>query len=343
MTRSLITGVNGFSGSYLAEYLLSQNHTVFGTIRGSCRRTEFIKDVINNITLLEGELTDINSIGYSIRDSSPDYVFHLGAQTFVPNSWRAPIETMNSNVIGTVNLLETIRKSELDPKILMIGSSEEYGMVYPEETPIKETNPLRPLSPYGVSKVAQDLLGYQYHESYGLKVVRLRPFNLIGPRSGRDIVSSSFANQIVNIENKLSECICVGDLKPIRDFNDVRDVCKAYLLAINKCEYGEVYNISTGIGIPIQELLDRLLDMSTCKSIKVTLDANRRRPSDVMTLIGDSSKFRDRTGWKPELSLDDSLRDLLKYTRNHYSKELMYGEEPKLYSNFKEELLDMEF
>jgi GDP-4-dehydro-6-deoxy-D-mannose reductase len=208
-----------------------------------------------------------------------------------------------------------VRFLGLDPVIQIACSSEEYGMVYPDEVPIAESNPLRPLSPYAVSKVAQDMMAYQYFQSYGLKTVRTRGFNHTGPRRGDVFVTSNFAKQLASIEAGEQEpVIRVGNLEAVRDFTDVRDMVRAYWLAVTKGKPGEVYNVATGSGITIQELLDRLLALSTAK-VRVEQDPERMRPSDVVRLVGDSSKFRADTGWAPEIPFDKTLADLLAYWR----------------------------
>ena len=314
----LITGITGFSGSHLAEYLiqLSKKYKIFGTIRGRCRQLGFIDKIKNDLTLLECDLTDYNAVYSTIEDSQPDVIYHLGAQTFVPTSWRAPQETMITNILGTLNLLETVRKSSFSPIIMIAGSSEEYGLVHEDETPIKETNQLRPLSPYAVSKVTQDLLGYQYFKNYGMHLRRTRAFNLIGPRSGGKIVTASFAKQIAKIEKGLHvPILSVGNLEAIRDFNDVRDVVRAYVIATTSlCNDGEVYNIATGWGYSIQEIVDEYQKLSTVP-FKLVQDKKRMRPSDVPVLIGDSTKFRNATGWLPEYTFKHSLKDVLEYWR----------------------------
>jgi GDP-4-dehydro-6-deoxy-D-mannose reductase len=217
--------------------------------------------------------------------------------------------------MGELNIFESIRKLGLKTKIQIAGSSEEYGLVYKNEVPIKETNPLRPLSPYAVSKVGQDLLGYQYHQSYGMFIVRTRGFNHTGPRRGENFVSSNFAKQIALIEKgKQKPVIQVGNLNAIRDFTDVRDMIRGYWLALQKGKTGEVYNIATGKGITIEKVLQILLSF-TDKKISVKKDPCRLRPSDVQILIGDSSKFKKQTGWKPQIPLEKTLSDLLDYWR----------------------------
>ncbi|MBE3094982.1 MAG: GDP-mannose 4,6-dehydratase [Actinobacteria bacterium] len=313
----LITGCGGFSGSHLCEYLLNlnENHAIYGTIRGRCRQTTFIDKIKENLILLECDLTDYNSIQATIEESQPDIIFHLAAMSFVPTSWRAPQETFNTNALGTINLLEVVRKSQFNPKIQICGSSEEYGKVNTEDIPIKETCQLNPLSPYAVSKVMQDLSGYQYHMNYGMKIIRTRAFNLIGPRSGEKIVSANFAKQIASMKSDYEKPLLVGDISSIRDFNDVRDIVRAYWLAINKCDYGDIYNIATGIGHRISEIVDIYSRISSIK-FAIKQDKSKLRPTDVTVLIGDSSKFREKTGWEPQISFETSLQDVLSYWRN---------------------------
>ena len=314
--RALITGITGFAGSHLAEYLLAEHPEVevFGTYRWRSRMDN-ISHIDGRVRLVECELRDASSVDRMIGETRPDLVFHLAAQSFVPSSWSAPSDTLLSNVAGQTNLFESIRRFELDPVVQIACSSEEYGLVHPEETPIKETNPLRPLSPYAVSKVGQDYLGYQYFQSYGLKVIRTRGFNHTGPRRGDVFVTSNFARQVARIEAGKSEpVIRVGNLDAVRDFTDVRDMVRAYWLAVTKAKPGEVYNIATGDGITIQELLDRLVAMAQIE-VRVETDPERLRPSDVEILIGDSSKFRADTGWEPQVPFEQTLRDTLDFWR----------------------------
>jgi len=313
MQKALITGITGFAGSHLAEYLLDKGMEVYGTTRWRSK-LDNIEHIKNDIHLLTADMRDGHSLEVVLSESKPDYIFHLAAQSFVPMSWRAPADTMETNLIGTIHLFEAVRKLQISPKIQFAGSSEEYGFVYPNEVPITEENPLRPLSPYGVSKVAADKLSYQYYMSYGLHIVVTRGFNHTGPRRGDVFVTSTFAKQVAEIEKGKNPVIHVGNLEAKRDFTDVRDMVKGYLLAVEKCQPGEPYNICSGKAIKIQEVLDLLLSM-TDKEIKVTQDPDRMRPSDVEILQGDCSKFKKQTGWKQTIPFEKTMEDLLNYWR----------------------------
>ncbi|MCS7253976.1 MAG: GDP-mannose 4,6-dehydratase [Armatimonadetes bacterium] len=312
--RILITGITGFVGSHLAEYALRIGAEVFGTYRWRSRMDN-IEHLIGKIKLVECDLRDLTSIRNALKDAKPDRIFHLAAQSYVPTSWTAPVDTMHINVIGTVNLFEAVRQLELDCRILNAGSSEEYGLQFEHELPIKETNQLRPLSPYAVSKVAQDLLGWQYYRSYGMFIVRTRAFNHSGPRRPEAFVDSGFAWQIARIEAGLQDAIIyVGNLDAKRDFTDVRDIVRAYWLALDKCQPGEVYNICSGKAHSIREVLEMLINMAKVRA-EVRQDPARMRPSDVPVLVGDNTKFREQTGWLPEIPYEQTLLDMLNYWR----------------------------
>lgn len=313
--RVLITGITGFAGSHLADYCLARGGVdVHGIIRWRSR-TENIEHLTGRVSLHECDLRDASSTRDVVEGVGPDYIFHLAAQSFVPTSWKAPSESLITNVIGQLNIFEAVRKVGLKCRIQLACSSEEYGMVYEDEVPIKETNPLRPLSPYGVSKVAQDLLGYQYFMSYQMDIVRTRGFNHEGPRRAPVFVISDFAKQIVDVERgERKPVLHVGNLEAKRDFTDVRDMVKAYWLALEKGKPGEAYNVCQEKCWSISEMLSQLLKM-TKEKIEVRADKNRMRPSDVMLLLGDCSKFRADTGWKPEIPFEQTLRDTLEYWR----------------------------
>ncbi|MHA2620483.1 MAG: GDP-mannose 4,6-dehydratase [bacterium JZ-2024 1] len=310
--RALITGITGFVGSHLADLLLAEGIEVWGTYRRRSPR-ENISHIEDRLHLVEMDLRDSASVIYALKEAQPDWVFHLAAQSFVPTSWRAPGETIEVNVMGQVHLLEGLRTLGMKPRFLVAGSSEEYGLVRPEETPITEDNPLRPLSPYGVSKVAQDLLGFQYFRSYGLPVIRTRAFNHEGPRRGVAFVTSNFARQFARMKKgKAPPVLKVGNLDAIRDYTDVRDTVRAYRLAIEKCEPGEVYNICSGRGFRIRDIIHILQEISGMAPDTET-DASRMRPSDVPILIGNASRFREATGWTPTIPFEKTMSDLYHY------------------------------
>jgi len=315
--RALITGITGFAGSHLADYLLADHPDVevFGTRRWRSR-TENIEHLGDRVKLVECDLNDASAVQTTLAEVRPDMIFHLAAQSFVPTSWKAPAETLSTNINSQTHIFEAIRSLNLDCTIQIAGSSEEYGLVLPDEVPITEDNPLRPLSPYAVSKVGQDLLAYQYFKSYGLKTIRTRGFNHTGPRRGEVFVTSNFAMQIASIEAGLQEpVIRVGNLSAQRDFTDVRDTVRAYWLAVEKGTPGEVYNIATGKAITIRELLDRLVALSQAE-VELEVDPDRLRPSDVEILLGDYSKLEADTGWAPRIPLQTTLQDTLDFWRH---------------------------
>jgi len=320
-TKVLITGVSGFVGSHLAEFLLhnfSDRVEIYGITRWRSK-IENIAHIIDKIKLYECDITDFPSVLSIIEEIRPDKIFHLAAQSFVPTSWKLPVETFNTNVIGQINIFEAVRHvRRVDETFIQVaGSSEEYGLVYHDELPIKETNPLRPLSPYAVSKVAQDLLGYQYYMSYRMNIIRTRAFNHEGPRRGEVFVTSNFAKQIAEAEKGLREkVIYVGNLEARRDYTDVRDIVRAYWLALERGQPGDVYNICSGRSYSIREVLEILLSYAKVK-LEVVQDKERLRPSDVPILLGDYSKFNKLTGWNPEIPFEKTLEDLLNWWREH--------------------------
>lgn len=313
--KVLITGATGFVGSHLVDYLLIYDNCEIHCIKRWRSRTENVTHFQDKVTWWECDLRDASSIRDVVEKIKPNYIFHLAAQSYVPTSWTAPTETLETNIIGELNLFEAVRKTGINTRIQIAGSSEEYGLVYQNETPIKETNPLRPLSPYGVSKVAQDMLAYQYFKSYGLNIIRTRAFNHTGPRRPNVFVCSSFARQMIQIEEgKKDELIKVGNVSAIRDFTDVRDMVRGYYLAITKGKPGEVYNICSGKGTDILGIIYLLLEKVDI-TVDLQKDPAKMRPSDVPVLIGDATKFTEATGWKPKIPLRQTLEDLLNYWR----------------------------
>ncbi len=312
--KAFITGIAGFVGSHLAEVLLSGGYEVYGLIRPRSK-TDYIESIINKLHLEDADILDTHSLYATISRIKPDYIFHLAAQSFVPTSWVSPSVTLETNIVGSANLFEAVRQVGIDPVIQIACSSEEYGLVSPDELPIKETNPLRPLSPYAVSKLAMDYLGYQYFQSYKIRIVRTRGFNHTGPRRGDTFAESNFAKQIALIEKSKQEpVIHVGNLTASRDYSDVRDMVRGYLVAVEKCDPGDVYNICSGTTIKIGDMLNILLSFSKTK-VKIQPDQSRMRPSDVPVLLGDNTKFVAKTGWKPEIPFKKTMEDLLNYWR----------------------------
>jgi GDP-4-dehydro-6-deoxy-D-mannose reductase len=314
--RVLITGITGMAGSHLAEYLAVRGDCeIHGTLRWRSNR-ENIASVEKEIILHECELRDPYAVTRLLRDIRPHRIYHLASQSNVAASWIAPRETLVNNITAQLNILESLKLLDQgETRVHVAGSSEEYGMVQPGELPVKESNPLRPTSPYGVSKVTQDTMAYQYCQNFGLHIVRTRCFNHTGPRRSDSFATSSFARQIVEIESGMREpVIQVGNLLAERDFTDIRDVVRAYHLALERCEPGSVYNIGSGRATSLKRVLNLLLTMSRM-AIRIEKDERRMRPSDVPVLVADTAAFRARTGWVPQIPLEQSLSDLLEYWR----------------------------
>jgi GDP-mannose 4,6-dehydratase len=314
--RVLITGITGMVGSHLAEYIAAEHPDVelHGLVRWRSP-VEHIAHLEGAVQLHTGELRDLTSLMEVIRRAKPDRIFHLAAQSFVTSSFNAPADTLHTNVIGTTTPLEAVRAAGLDPMIHICSSSEVYGQVAADEVPIRETNPLRPASPYAVSKVGEDMIALQYFLSYGMKTVRTRMFTHTGPRRGDVFVESAFARQIAEIEaGRRRGPMKVGNLESVRTFADVRDAVRAYWLLLEKCPAGEVYNIGGDQTMAVGEMLAILKSMARC-AVEHEVDPALLRPSDVTLQIPDSSKFRDTTGWAPRIALETTLADLLEYQR----------------------------
>ena len=332
INKVLITGITGFVGSHLADYILENHPNV--KILGLARwrsPTDNIDHVIDKITLVYGDLVDYSSLKNVLAKEKPDAIFHLAAQSYVPYSYTTPIATLEVNIFGTCNLLEVVKElkfsSNYDPIIHICSSSEVYGQVKEGETPIRETNPFRPASPYAVSKVAEDMLARQYWDSWGIKILITRMFTHTGPRRGAVFVVSNFARQIAAIEAGLKKPIVeVGNLDSVRTFTDVRDAIRAYWLLVTKCPPGEVYNIGGDETMKVGDMLNMLLKMSKVKNIKVIVDKNRLRPSDVTLQIPSTEKFHKQAGWKPEIKFEKTLKDTLDYWREYFRTVKVYHE-----------------
>lgn len=325
--KVLITGITGFVGSHLADYILANfpEVEVLGLVRWRAPKDN-IRHILDKIVLCQGDLLDMSSLDATLKDRKPDVIFHLAAQSYVDFSFIAPIATLQANVIGTANLLESVKKLKkedgYDPVIHICSSSEVYGQVKENEVPIKEGNPFRPASPYAVSKVAEDMLGLQYWLSWKIKTIRTRMFTHTGARRGEVFAESTFAKQIAEIEAGLKDPVVnVGNLDSIRTFLDVKDAVRAYWMLAEKCTPGEVYNMGGIETMTVGDMLNKLLKLSTRKDIKVEVDPSRLRPSDVTLQIPSVEKFSKQTGWQPEIKFDKTLEDLLNYWRDYFSKE----------------------
>ena len=312
--RILITGIAGFCGSHLAELLLEQDREVAG-IEVEGVGTGNLQRIRDRIDLRRADIRDADQVRNVLVDVQPAQIYHLAALTKPPldgGRWAF----YEVNVQGTINLLEAVRTLRLDCSLLIAGSSAQYGMVAPDENPIREAQPFRPATHYGVSKAAQDLAGYRYWAATGLRVIRTRAFNIIGPRQSPQFAASAFARQVAEIEKGLREPILeVGNLEAQRDFVDVRDVVQAYRLALEQGEPGEVYNVCSGQAHSIRSVLEGLLTHSTVCGIQVHQDPERHQLADVPMQIGDYGKLHRRTGWQPQISFEQSLRDLLAHWR----------------------------
>jgi len=323
--RVLITGISGFVGSHLAEHLLAKHPgaRIFGFLRWRSPDRN-IRGLLREprVTFLFGDLLDETSLRHALAQADPHFIFHLAAQSYVPYSYRAPRVTLDVNGVGTSNLLEAVRaqrdRTKTDPVVHVCSSSEVYGQPRPEDVPIRESHPLRPISPYGVSKVTEDLLGLNYWISDRVKTIRTRMFTHTGPRRGEVFAESAFAKQIVEIEKgKIEPVIRVGNLDSVRTFADVRDAVEAYRLLVLKCTYGEVYNIGGDRTMTIGELLELLIARSKlAKRPEVRVDPQLLRPSDVTLQIPDCSRFVAETGWRPTYSFERTIDDSLEYLRS---------------------------
>lgn len=320
MKKALITGIAGFAGSHLTEYLLSENIAVTGFYRPGypIENIEHIKDQIH---LIACDLLDKEEVEKAVKLANPDYVFHLAAFSSPAASFDNPQATLENNIFGQLNLLEALKAVDSKAKILIVGSADEYGSVSPKNLPITEETPLAPISPYAVSKVVQDLLGLQFYLHHYLSIVRVRPFNHIGPRQSPNFVVSAFASQIVALEERGGGEMLVGNLENLREFTDVRNMVVAYLLALQKCKPGDVYNIGTGTPVKIATILKILLSLAKVK-IAIKVDQSRMPPVDIKKIYGDASKFKKQTGWKSTIPLAKTLSDTIEYERNKISQSV---------------------
>jgi len=310
MPKALITGINGFVGTHLSNYLNEKGFEVFGTLKPGT-------ESVSGPNLKAVDILNFEGIKNYIKEIEPDYIYHLAALVSPSESFKNPQETITNNIGGQVNILQAVKELKfLQTKILVVSSAEVYGAVEKKYLPTNEDAPLRPRSPYAVTKIAQDFLGLQYFLSEQIQCIRVRPFNHIGPHQAPYFAVPSFAKQIAQIEKGKKEAVLrVGNLEAKRDFTDVRDVVRAYVLLMEKGEIGDVYNVGRGKSYKIEDVLNQLLELSSQKII-VEKDPSLVRPSDIPELLCDYSKLNKATGWKPEITLEISLKDTLDYWRN---------------------------
>lgn len=316
MKKILVTGITGFAGSHLAQ-LLTQDpqNQVSGTFIAENSITN-VSEVKEKLDLVKVDLTDKDAVASLIESKKPDEIYHLAALSAPSKSFADPVGTLNNNIAAQVYLLEAVRAAGLtETRILIIGSGDMYGLTKQEDMPIDENTPFHPTNPYAVSKIAQDYLGLQYFLSYTLPIIRVRPFNHIGPRQAPGFVVADFAKKIAAIEKgEIEPILKVGNLDAKRDFTDVRDMVRAYTLILQKGIAGDVYNIGSGTSHPIAEILEKLVGFSTAQ-ITIEKDPSLMRPSDNPDFVCDSSKMQQITHWKPEIPLEQTLKDTLEYWR----------------------------
>ena len=307
--KCLITGCSGFIGSHLADFLIDKGLTVAGTIFQNSKAIEHIRE---KATFIKCDFRDKNDVAGVIKQVKPNYVFHLAAQSLVLPSWQDAENTLKTNILGTLYLLEAIKSQSFNPTIVIACSSAEYGLTSKKEIPIKESKEFRPISPYAVSKIGTDYLAYLYWKVYGMRIVRARLFNITGPRKLFD-ATSDFTRGIAEIEKGYRKKLEVGDLKSFRDILDVKDAARALWVLARQGIPGEAYNVCSGRGYKISQILKQLVLLSKAK-INVSRNNNKLRPLEEPIYIGDNSKLSG-LGWRPEISIEQTLQDTLDYWR----------------------------
>lgn len=321
MPRVLITGATGPVGSTLARYLLDQPGVELSVFKRWRSDPRALAPIIDRLAVYEGDIEDSYAVADAVAAAQPEYVFHLAAQSYPSASWGAPVATMRANVEGTVHLLEAVRRHAPAAKVHIAGSSAQYGVVKPEAVPIQESHPMRPASPYGISKVGQELLGLQYFDSYGVHTVVTRSFNHVGTRQGDRTAIQTFARQMALIEAGRQEPrILVGNLEPRRDYTHVDDVARALWALIQNAPGGTVYNMCSGVATRMGDILDMVVAQGRVP-VQIVVDPARLRPVDEPILRGDNSKLRAVTGWEPRIGMEQIVAELLAFWRLRISEE----------------------
>ena len=305
--RALITGIDGFVGKYLARYLLGMGYKVYGTtiIKGYSH---------GQVEIYHMDVLEISNVKQVIQEIMPNEIYHLAGQSAVGLSWGNPTLTMSVNINGTINLLDATREYCKNAKVLIIGSSDQYGMIKAQDCPVSEENSLNPCSPYAISKCAQEQIATLYINSYNMNIIRVRAFNHIGPGQATNFVIPDFANKIVEIERGANPILKVGNLEAYRDFTDVRDIVVGYYLLMQKGSVKKIYNIGSGTTVKIADILALLLSMSNT-AITVEIDKDKLRPIDVPIIQCDNTKIIKDTGWKIEYNLETTLKDVIEECR----------------------------
>jgi len=318
--KVLITGITGFVGSHLADHCLEAGHRVVGFRRYHLSNLRNVTHLEKEVEWRNCDMNDAKSVTRSIEAIQPDIIFHMASQSFVSPSWDHPQLYMDANYKMTVHLLEACLTCKMNPRIHIPGSGEEYGDVPEQDLPIDDRTPLRPVNPYAVTKIAQDLISYVYFRSYGLNVIRTRAFNHEGPRRDKVFGIPFYAYQIARIEKGLQEpLVKVGHIDDRRNFTHVKDMVHAYWLAVEKCPPGELYLIGSeeeNHVFTFRQALEMLIEMSTHRGIDYEMDQQYVRPVQVPRLICDCSRFKALTGWEPKISFETILSDTLEYWRN---------------------------
>lgn len=313
--KVFVTGISGFAGSYLASELIKDENTeIYGSYLSS-KSLNSLESIASKLKLFQLDLTDYNAVLDVFKKNKIDQLYHLAAIASATESFNNPSLVINNNIASQLNVLEALRQTGQNAKIMVVSSAEVYGKVDPKDIPIDEETRLNPGSPYAVSKISQDFFGLQYYNSYGMNIFRVRPFNHIGPGQAEQFATSAFAKKIAEIEkNKREPVLTVGNLNSQRDFTDVKDMVRAYTMLMEKAQAPEVYNLGSGVSYKMSKILDILLSFSKVK-INVEVDKSLIRPFDNPLLTCNNTKMVKLTGWYPKISIKESLKNILEYWR----------------------------